>query len=1225
MAEAPTMEVRARLTAETAQFTRGFQQATQAAEGFSKTANRLRGSMLGIGVAAGAAGVAIISLGLKSFNAAARVDELDIAMNAVGKSTGLGYQAIRDSTDAIKANGIEMEIAQKAALKFAQNNINLTQASELARVAQDLAVISGMNSSDTFNMLTHAVITGRSEVLKSVGIQKSAGQMYESFAKSIGKTASQLTYTEKQTAVLNGALAEGAKVAGTYEAAMTSPGKVLRSFARVQNEISVSIGKVLLAGFGPLIFSAYNLVKALAKASEKSKTVQAVFEAMKMVLTKLTAPFVSLIDKITLFIGELDKSTKYTGAFLETTNKTITPVRKLAESFETLLPVIAAAGAGFATFAGRDLLRNLPILGNFLQGLKVFPVVMVTLALTSTQVRKALANLLSAFKPLLPVIVQIGKVMATASTIGVAVLAKAINILASIVRGILRFFQQNIAVIKTLGVVLAVVASGFLIYRGYLIAAGIAQAIFTAYTAVMTLVMVQAGTAMKAFNMILALNPILKVALLIGTLITAFVYLMQTNETFAKVVANVFNFVLKTVVGAFASIVNAIGMFVKGISYLIKVIRFFAEVVAKVFEFVIDVILTFASIFLQSAKSVIDGFISLMETNSIFAQVVENVFNFVIKSILMAVRFILTLFKTWIDFYLNVFDSQNLLYKVVTSVFNAIIKVIGFVITSIINVFAELVGGVGTLVNTFNRLFNVVKSVFLKLLDVIQNVGVGIFGLLNTISDGIGKFLGWVFDKMTAWLRALANLFSKIPKIGDDVAKAINSGLDTTKKAVTGFATGMTGLGEKMFEGIIKGATNLVNGVATVGVETKKALDVTEDTLRKFSATVSEFSDKDFAGKAIDTLIDGGKKVSETLGTVIDSIKDAEQINFGKAIIDTLVKGATGASSALGVVIEGMEKVQEFDMARTVGKFIDGIAKKVDKAGEFVLGLSAQIMEFANETDFASIVGTKIGGFIDKIKDSLKEGLGFGDILKEEEKKYNEASKLDDGTKAAEDAEKMANRLKTIRDAMKQGIESIKGVLDDLQQAAKDFADSLKDTIVGFAGLKSIELPDGFIPKAKSLITNMEQRLNKSKEFAGQISKLQSMGLDADALKSIIEEGPIKGAQLAASILGGGQSAIDEVSRLQKEIAFTGAVIGEYGARVGFDQKIATASTQLRDLQNAELRIPTSNANSTFIQQGAFQVFVDTSGAENEEERASIITREIEKTFAVLARQLASK
>jgi len=381
----------------------------------------------------------------------------------------------------------------------------------------------------------------------------------------------------------------------------------------------------------------------------------------------------------------------------------------------------------------------------------------------------------------------------------------------------------------------------------------------------------------------------------------------------------------------------------------------------------------------------------------------------------------------------------------------------------------------------------------------------------------------------------------------------------------------------------------------------------------------------DMARSVGDFLTNVAEKASDAIGTVIDGIQKVKDFDMARTVGDFLGKVGENASTALGTVIDGMEKIKDFDMARTVGDFIDGIASKVDKAGEFVLGLSATMFEFANETDFADAIGSKIGDFIEKVKESLKEGLGFGDILKEEKKKYKDAAeKGDDADKAAADAEKMAARLKTIREAMQSGIDSIKGVLDDLQQAARDFAESLKDTIVGFAGLKGVELPDGFIPKAKSLITNMEQRLNKSKEFAGQIYKLQNMGLDADALKSIIEEGPIKGAQLAASILGGGQTAVNEISRLQKEIQFTGAVIGEYGARVGFDEQIATASKQLGDLQRSNLST-SGSGNQTFIQQGAFQVYVDTSSATNEEERASIITKRIEETFATLARQLASK
>ena len=1148
MAEVPQMEMRARVSADTAQFTRGMQQASQAVEGFSKTTGRLNGAMVGIGVASAAAASAIIAFGIKSFNAAARVDELVYAMDAVGKSTGMGGQVLADEALEVKNMGIEMEIAQKSVLKFAQNNLELGRASDLARIAQDLAIISGENSTDTFNKLTHAVITGRSEVLKSVGIQENAGQMYERFAKSIGKTTKQLTYQQRQQAVLEGVTREGAKVFGTYEAAMKSPGKTLRSFARLHNELQVAMGTVLLKAFGPIILAAYDLEKAITKAVEKNETFQAVLRALQAVFTKLTQPITDFIKKITDAVKGFD--VVYTSAdnARKGIKKVIPDTKALAEKFEMLLPVLAGAAAGFSAFAGRALLPGVPILGNIFAKLRPLPVALLAMALTSTQVRKALVNLFSAFKPLVPVIIQIGKVMGQASAIGVALLAKAINILAAIVRGVIGFVQRNIEVFKALATVVAFTALVYGGYRAAILLTTAATVLWGFATTAVTTVIKAMRIAVLMLNAAMLLNPIPLIIGLVIALMAAFGYLMATNEDFRETVKKVFNFVLKVIIYVFASVVSAIGMFIKGIAILIRVLGFFVEAIFKVFEFVLDVIITVIQSILKGFVFLIDGFVSLME-------------------------------------------SQGIFYDAVKFVFNAVIKIITLVIGGIINIFGRLVGGVADLLGVFNYLFKGVKSIFFSILDAIAGVGNGIFGLLESIAAGIGKFLGFVYEKMTGWIRALAALFENIPKVGPIIASGIRSGLDAGERLVTGFASTLVGFGKTAFTGIVAGVKTTVNGISNIATSTEKTLREVETTLSKFSTKVVEFGKEDNGAK----------------------------------MIDLLVKGAKGASAGLTKVIDGMEKLKEMPLAETVGDFIDGIAEKVDKAGEMVMGLAATMMEFADKTDFAGAVGDKIGGFIDKIKESLKEGLGFGDILADEKKKYEDAQKKkNDDEKTAENAERAAARLKTIREAMQAGIDSIKGVLDDLQQAAKDFADSLKDTIVGFAGLKGVELPDGFIPKAKSLIENMGKRLDKSKEFASQIYKLQNMGLDADALKAIIEEGPIKGAQLAASILGGGQSAIDEISRLQKEIQFTGAVIGEYGSRVGFDQKIATASTQLRDLQNASLDT-SSSGNQTFIQQGAFQVYVDTAGATNEEERASIITKRIEETFATLARQLASK
>jgi len=1148
MAETPTMEVRARLTAETAQFTKGMQQATQTMNDFSAQSSRLRGAVMGIGIAAGTATAAMIAFGTKAFMAAARVDELDVSMNAVGKATGLGYQAIKDAALATKDMGIEMETAQQSAIKFAQNNLDLAYASQLARAAQDLAVISGKNSTDTFNMLTHAVITGRSEVLKSVGIQKSAGQMYESFAKSIGVSASSLTYQQKQQAVATGALAEAAKVAGVYEAAMDSPGKVLRSFARIHNEIQVAVGGVLLKAFGPMIKSLYDFEKNISKAFTGSEKFKNVLEALQMVLVKLTAPITAFVTKLSDAIKKFTEASAPVKNLDGTLKDSKASVVAMAEKFEMLLPVLAAVGSGFAVMAGKQLFGMVPVLGSVMSKLSPLPVALIVLALTSTQVRNAMLNLISALKPILPIFLQLGKIMGAVSVIAVALLAKAINLVAGAVRGVIGFVQTNITLFKNLAIAVGILAIGYGAYRTTILLTTAATWLYGAAVTAVAFVVNTLRTAVALLNATMAFNPIPLVIGAIVALMVAFGYLIKTNKDVAKVVGLVFNFIIKTVIYVLAYIVKAIGYLLKAFAMWIRVLGFVAEVIAKVFEFIIDVVLTYYQFQLKVIKFIVDAFINLME-------------------------------------------SHGVLYDVVKAIFNGIIKVISLVVEGIIRTLALVIGAIADLVGVFNKLLGGVKSVFLGILNVIGNVGEGIFGMLENIARGVGDFLGWVFDKMTGWIRALAALFEKIPLVGGQIASGIRSGLDAGKALVTGFASTLVGFGKTAFDGILAGVKTTVNGIAGVSNAVETGLRATEKTLTNFAVKVQEFGNKDNGAK----------------------------------IIDVMVAGAKMASSALGKMIDVIQDVKDFDFARTVGNFINGIADKADAAGEFLIGLSASMMEFADKTDFADAVGDGIGDFINKIKDSLKEGLGFGDILAEEKKKYNEASNTGaDADKAAEDALKAADRMKAIREAMQAGIDSIKGVLDDLRKASGEFADSLKDTIMGFAGLKSIELPDGFIPKAKSLIENMRQRLDKSNQFAQQIATLQAMGLDSGALKDIIESGPVKGAQLAASILGGGAEAIAQINSLQKAISFSGAAIGQYGADAAFGGLIGNAQAQLNRLTEAELATRTSG-NNQFIQQGAFQVVVNTSGAKNTEEEIKMITDKIEQTFAILAKELAAK
>jgi len=1131
MAESPTMEVRARITADSAQFTKGLEEASKSALNFQGVAGKLNGTLTALGGIAAAASISLIVFATKSFKAAAEVQELDIALQAIGKSTRYGYTQLALAVEEIQDVGITAAAANRAVIKLAQSNVDLGDATKLANIAQDLSVTASVNAADALQTLIFAITTGQTRMLRQIGITTGATEAFAIYGKTIGKSASELDMAERRQAVLNFIVKEGIKVQGAYALAIQSPSKALKEMSDLTNNLQVSVGKRLLDAFSKVTLATFELYTKFSKAADGTGTFSKILDAMEKVLTKLSDPIAKIATNLGNFIDKIEKSK--------------ISVNGIAETMEKVLPIALAFTTFFGLQAGQALSKAAPFFQGFFQALNNYAKVFTFFAfvLTSPQIRQALGQLVTAFAPLLPILKKVGAVLTEVSALAVAVFAKAISLVASVVTASIGFVQKFIGVFKALGIIVLSVAAGYGTWLAITTLQTARLAILNAVTAGATIVTTALSTAVKVLNLALIFNPI---PILIGSivaLVIAFGYLIKTNNSVGSVFKKVFNLIVQIVITVFAYIVKAIGYVIKAFASIMRVIGFFAEVIAKVFEFVIDIILTWYQFILKAVKFVIDAFINFME-------------------------------------------AQGTLYDVVKTIFNAIIKVISVVVEGIVRVFAFVIGAVADAVGAFNYLFGGVKKVFLAILTVISKAGEGIFDLFGKIVEGLGKFLGSSFDALTGWVRGLANLLGFVP----GVAEKVNGALDKVKAGIVALPSKIVGFGEGVFDKIISGTEKTINGVAGIGLDVEKKLRATEKELTKFAVKVEEFGNKDNGAKLIEGLVGGAKKASSALETMIDAL--------GKAV--------------------------KFDFAGTVGNFIDSVADKADAAGDYLINLSTQMLAFAKTTDFADSAANGISNFIEKIQDSLKEGLGFGDILKKEREKADGL-----GTTGNEGAlgtiQEQADLMKKIREAMKAGIESMSDVLQDLQQAAKDFADSLKDTIMGFAGLKGVELPDGFIPKAKSLIENMRTRLEKSQQFANQISQLQALGLDANAIKDLVESGPIKGAQIAASILGGGAEAIAQINEIQKSIAFTGAAIGKFGSEAAFGQKIASAQAGLAEFTGTDASIKGAGGNNIVIEQGAFVVNVDTTGATNQDEKADIITKRIQETFAILAKELANK
>lgn len=174
----------------------------------------------------------------------ARYETLGISMTQVGKNVGYTAEQMEAAAKALQKTGISMTESRASAMKLVQAHIDLADSTKLARIAQDAAVIGGINSSEAFSRLVHGVQSAQVEILRGIGINVSFEEGYAKVAQTLHKTAAQLTENEKSQSRLNQVMEKGKEIAGTYEAAMSTAGKQMSSMQRYTEDLKVKVGEV---------------------------------------------------------------------------------------------------------------------------------------------------------------------------------------------------------------------------------------------------------------------------------------------------------------------------------------------------------------------------------------------------------------------------------------------------------------------------------------------------------------------------------------------------------------------------------------------------------------------------------------------------------------------------------------------------------------------------------------------------------------------------------------------------------------------------------------------------------------------------------------------------------------------------------------------------------------------------------------------------------------------
>ena len=228
------------------------------------------------GVAGLFGGLALGGLAKDFANTAMRTETLEVAMLSVGRASGYAAKELDDAKKAIRDKGIAEQESMQILTRFMQAQLDVADASKLARVAQDAAVIANVNSSEAAEQMTEAIAKQRPELLSAFGMTKNLNVVLSEYASTLGLTTKDLDEAQRKQAMLNYILTEGAKIAGTYEASMDAVGKKIGSLPRHYQDLQNAIATpLMLPGIGVAVDAITNaLQRATAWAEANTMTLQ---------------------------------------------------------------------------------------------------------------------------------------------------------------------------------------------------------------------------------------------------------------------------------------------------------------------------------------------------------------------------------------------------------------------------------------------------------------------------------------------------------------------------------------------------------------------------------------------------------------------------------------------------------------------------------------------------------------------------------------------------------------------------------------------------------------------------------------------------------------------------------------------------------------------------------------------------------------------------------------
>ena len=209
-------------------YQKGEKGVAQATSNGTKAFSKMRDSITGGGglvaaYATIAARVFAVTAAFGVLQRAAAVQQLTQGITTLGQASGIAMKSLSDGLKQVTGDAITMEEAMRSTSMVIGAGFDSSTLEELGTVAKGAAIAMGRDTADAMARLTRGAVKLEPELLDELGIMVRLDEATAEFAKTLGKSANDLTSFERRQAFMNAVLEEGNEKFGELAAQDANP------------------------------------------------------------------------------------------------------------------------------------------------------------------------------------------------------------------------------------------------------------------------------------------------------------------------------------------------------------------------------------------------------------------------------------------------------------------------------------------------------------------------------------------------------------------------------------------------------------------------------------------------------------------------------------------------------------------------------------------------------------------------------------------------------------------------------------------------------------------------------------------------------------------------------------------------------------------------------------------------------------------------------------------